>query len=182
MHPKLILSPLQVVLPVDYEEVDKEVKLYLNVQVKPCLVDGIYGYATKGIMYLAQECPPGIWYHELFHLIIEVMNPSTKAKLLDASREWLGYSKEREKVLGTFYIQNGYRLSESLLIKLVLEEQLADAFEDFMNFYKSTELYVKNYPSVIYAMKDAPEDSIVWSCFWKTVDGQFAHLPIAEAN
>ena len=177
IRPKLILSPLQTVAPVDFEAVQSEIRKYLNVEVLPCEIDGIYGYATKEIMYLAQECPLGCWYHELFHLAMPILIKSAKVKIFDEGLAWLGYSQERESLFSAFYLSQSYNISTERLRMLVVEELLADAFEDFMNILYDTPYYLKNYPNIVHNMLDTSDDSTIWQFFCRIQCGDFAHLP-----
>lgn len=92
-----------------------------------------YGAFMSGIIYLTNNAPKGVEYHEAFHAIFRTMlNNAQIAKAYSEAR--IKYGKPTAKQLSTLKGMSPLysNLNNDELEKLWLEEQMADDFQKFM--------------------------------------------------
>jgi hypothetical protein len=123
-----------------FEEVNRDIKKILNVEVK--LEDSRdsmgrllnYGKFENGIVYLASKAPKGTLWHEAFHGVFSILPENEKKNVLKIAFDKLGVTDTDVANLKKVYIERGYsNLSDKFLVEKVLEEKVADLFQDYMN-------------------------------------------------
>lgn len=117
------------------EEANQEVKRILNVDVRLEQNQLNFGSFRKGLIYLASKAPKGTLWHEAFHGIFTILSPNEKARVLGIAERVFGKPTAEEiAYLKKVYSERGYKNATlPFLYKKILEEKVADLFQDYMN-------------------------------------------------
>jgi hypothetical protein len=117
------------------EQANQDVKRILNVDIKLEQNSLNFGSFRNGLIYLASKAPKGTLWHEAFHGIFSILTPNEKARVLNIAERVFGKpTAEDLQSLRKIYQERGYkRISDSFLYKKILEEKVADLFQDYMN-------------------------------------------------
>jgi hypothetical protein len=117
------------------EEANQEVKRILNVDVKLEQNGLNFGSFRKGLIYLASKAPKGTLWHEAFHGIFSILSSDEKTRVLSIAERVFGKpTLEEIQYLKKIYADRGYKnANNQFLYKKILEEKVADLFQDYMN-------------------------------------------------
>ena len=117
------------------EEANKEVKRILNVDVRLENNKLNFGSFRKGLIYLSSEAPKGTLWHEAFHGVFSILSPEEKSRVIGIAERVFGKpTMEEISELKKIYQERKYKkVSDVFLYNKVLEEKVADLFQDYMN-------------------------------------------------
>ena len=146
--------------------INQEVKRILNVDVRLEQNGLNFGSFRNGVIYLASKAPKGTLWHEAFHGVFTILSPEEKARVLGIAERVFGKPTLQElNALRKVYFDRGYkRVSGKFIYNKVLEEKVADHFQDYMN----------NRPTTFFGKFFAMLKRLVNYLIGKTSDTSFA--------
>lgn len=116
------------------QQANSDIKRILNVEVR--LENNPYNFGSfrDKIIYLASEAPKGTLWHEAFHAVFSILSPEEKRYVLKTAQTVFGQpTKEEILSLNKIYRDRGFNKSFEYLYDKVLEEKVADLFQEYMN-------------------------------------------------
>jgi len=168
-----------------FEEVNKEIKQIINVEVKlEDMRDSMgrplnYGRFENAVVYLASKAPKGTLWHEGFHAVFSVLPENEKSRVLKIAFDKLGVTDLDVQNLRKVYQERGYSdLTEKFLVEKVLEEKIADLFQDHMNGRPTTilERFFKMLENLINYLFGKTNDPVFKAFFKEIEGGKYRHV------
>ena len=116
------------------EEIRASIKKLINVDVNFFDSDFAYGAFTGSVILLNRGgWEKGTEWHEAFHAVFSVLPREEQAKILAIAHKRLGVTQEEIDKLREVYAKGGEVYDDQFLFEKVLEEKVADMFQDYMN-------------------------------------------------
>jgi hypothetical protein len=116
------------------EEIRASIKKLINVDVNFFDSDFAYGAFTGSVILLNRGgWEKGTEWHEAFHAVFSVLPREEQAKILAIAHKRLGVTQEEMDKLREVYAKGGEVVDDQFLFEKVLEEKVADMFQDYMN-------------------------------------------------
>jgi len=116
------------------EEIRVSIKKLINVDVNFFDSDFAYGAFTGSVILLNRGgWEKGTEWHEAFHAVFSVLLREEQAKILAIAHKRLGVTQEEIDKLREVYAKGGEVYDDQFLFEKVLEEKVADMFQDYMN-------------------------------------------------
>jgi hypothetical protein len=116
------------------EEIRVAIKKVIDVDVNFFNSDFAYGAFTGSVILLNQEgWEKGTEWHEAFHAVFSVLSKEDQARVLSIAYKKLGASQQEMDALREVYAKGGDVVDDQFLFEKVLEEKVADMFQDYMN-------------------------------------------------
>lgn len=168
-----------------FEEVNKEIKQIINVEVKlENMRDSMgrplnYGRFENAVIYLASKAPKGTLWHEGFHAVFSILPENEKSRLLKIAFDNLGVTDIEVQELRKVYQDRGYpNLSEKFLVEKVLEEKMADMFQDYMNRRPTTLFgrFFRMLENLINYLLGKTNDPVFKAFFKEIEGGKYRHV------
>ena len=168
-----------------FEEVNKEIKQIINVEVKlEDMRDSMgrplnYGRFENAVVYLASKAPKGTLWHEGFHAVFSILPENEKSRVLKIAFDKLGVTDLDVQNLRKIYEERGYpNLTEKFLVEKALEEKIADLFQEHMNGRPTTILgrFFKMLEDLINYLFGKTNDPVFKAFFKEIEGGKYRHV------
>lgn len=168
-----------------FDEVNREIKQIINVEVKlEDMRDSMgrplnYGRFENAVVYLASRAPKGTLWHEGFHAVFSILPENEKSRVLKIAFDKLGVTDLDVQELRKVYQDRGYSdLTEKFLVEKVLEEKIADLFQDHMNGRPTTILgkFFKMLEDLINYLFGKTNDPVFKAFFKEIEGGKYRHV------
>jgi len=116
------------------EEIRAAIKRVIDVDVNFFNSDFAYGAFTGSVILLNQEgWEKGTEWHEAFHAVFSVLSKEDQARVLSIAHKRFGVTQQEMDALREVYAKGGEVVDDQFLFEKVLEEKVADMFQDYMN-------------------------------------------------
>lgn len=129
------------------DEVAKEIEAFTGLKVEFYKEGNTqnFGEFRDGVIYLNRLMPKGTQWHEAFHGIFSLLPETEQDRLLRIAGNKWGVSNEEFMALIKVYEDRGHAnflktVGKDWIVKTILEEKIADHFQEFMVEGKSPEI------------------------------------------